>query len=109
MTARGRLFAVYRRYAWCSAQQRFGCDRTTGNQIYDGGLWAASLQQPRGATVTGVIMASADTALDGTPIRLVQRARYHASDLGSGRAPDANDALWTEGPACRVRSITAYV
>jgi hypothetical protein len=74
VTAGGSVFAVYRLYAWCSAQQRFGCDRTSGKQIYDGGLWAGSLQKPRGATVTGVIVASADTSLDGTTIRLVRRA-----------------------------------
>jgi hypothetical protein len=74
VTAGGSVFAVYCLYAWCRAQQRFGCDRTPGNQIYDGGLWAGSLQQPRGATVSGVIAASADTSLDGTPIRLVRRA-----------------------------------
>jgi hypothetical protein len=74
VTAGGSVFAVYRLYAWCSAQQRFGCDRIPGHQIYDGGLWAASLQLPRGATVTGVIVASADTSLDGTTIRLVRRA-----------------------------------
>jgi hypothetical protein len=74
VTAEGSVFAVYRLYAWCRAQQRFGCDRTSGNQIYDGGLWAGSLQKPRGATVAGVIVASADTSLDGTTIRLVRRA-----------------------------------
>jgi hypothetical protein len=74
VTAGGSVVAVYRLYAWCSAQQRFGCDRTSGHQIYDGGLWAGSLQTPRGATVTGVIVASADTSLDGTTIRLVRRA-----------------------------------
>jgi hypothetical protein len=74
VTAGGSVFAVYRLYAWCRAQQRFGCDRTSGNQIYDGGLWAGSLQKPRGATVAGVIVASADTSLDGTTIRLVRRA-----------------------------------
>jgi hypothetical protein len=75
VTAGGSVFAVYRLYAWCNAQQRFGCDRSTGNQIYDGGLWAASLQKPNGATVTGVIVASADTSLDGTTIHLVRPAR----------------------------------
>jgi hypothetical protein len=74
VTAGGSVFAVYRLYAWCNAQQRFGCDRSTGNQIYDGGLWAASLQKPNGATVTGVIVASADSSLDGTTIRLVRPA-----------------------------------
>ena len=74
VTAGGSVFAVYRLYAWCSAQQRFGCDRTHGNQIYDGGLWAGSLQKPRGASVTGVIVASADSSLDGTNIRLVRPA-----------------------------------
>jgi hypothetical protein len=75
VTAGGSVFAVYRLYAWCSAQQRLGCDRTIGHQIYDGGLWAGSLQQPRGATVTGVIAASVDTSLDGTTIRLARPAR----------------------------------
>jgi hypothetical protein len=74
VTAGGSVFAVYRLYAWCSAQRHFGCDRTVGNQIYDGGLWAGSLQKPRGASVTGVIVASADTSLDGTTIRLVRPA-----------------------------------
>src|SRR5947209_4248172 len=72
VTAAGTAFAVYRTYVWCSAQQRAGCDRIVGNQIYAGGLWAAYLQPPRGTSAGGVIGASADTSLDGTAVRLVR-------------------------------------
>src|SRR5207244_1067888 len=73
VTASGSVSAGYRLYIWCAAQQRFGCDRIVGNQIYSGGVWVGALHKPRGPTVTGLIVASADTSLDGTPIRLVRR------------------------------------
>lgn len=72
VTAGGTAFAVYRLYTNCGARQRAGCDRLIGNQIYAGGLWAASLRAPTGTRVSGVIGASADTSLDGTSIRLVR-------------------------------------
>lgn len=75
VTAGGTAFAVYRTYAWCGTQQHSGCDRLIGNQLYAGGLWAASLQTPKGASVSGVIGASADTSLDGTAVRLVRAPR----------------------------------
>ena len=75
VSAGGTAFAVYRTYAWCGAQQHAGCDRLIGNQLYAGGLWAASLQTPKGTSVGGVIGASADTSLDGTTVRLVRAPR----------------------------------
>ncbi len=72
VTAAGTAFAVYRTYAWCSAQQHAGCDRLRGTHLYPGGLWAASLQPPNGPLVSGIIGASADTSLDGTAVRLVR-------------------------------------
>jgi hypothetical protein len=72
VTAGGTAYAVYRTYDWCGAGQRSGCDRVVGNRIYAGGLWAAYLQKPAGASVAGVIGASADTTLDGTAVRLVR-------------------------------------
>jgi hypothetical protein len=75
VAAGGTVVAVYRLYIWCGAAQRFGCDRLAGNQIYSGGLWVGSLQKPKGATVSGLIEASADTSLDGTTILLLRRPR----------------------------------
>ncbi len=83
VTAAGTAYAVYRTYAWCSAQQHAGCDRAIGNQIYAGGLWAAYLKTPAGSSVTGTIGASADTSLDGTSVRL-ERAPHDLLHLTWG-------------------------
>ena len=72
VTAGGTAYAVYRAYVWCGAQQEAGCDRMVGDLIYAGGLWAAYLKAPAGASVTGAIGASADPSLDGSTIRLVR-------------------------------------
>lgn len=72
VSATGTAYAIYRTYVWCGAGQHAGCDRLVGNQLYAGGLWAASLHTPAGTSVSGVIAASADASLDGTPVRLVR-------------------------------------
>ena len=67
VTAGGSVFAVYRLYAWCSAQQRFGCDRTIGNQSYDGGLWAGSLHKPKGRPSLGALLPAPTRPRTGRP------------------------------------------
>jgi hypothetical protein len=85
VTARGAVYAVYRTYNWCGGGLRYGCDRVVDGQIIDGGIWAAFLQKPRGATVRGSIAASAAPSLAGTTVVLVrQSANFMLLKWGSG-------------------------
>jgi len=96
ITAAGHVYAAYRTYVWCSATRRFACDRISGNQIYDGGLWIAFLNKPGGTTVTGTVVAASDPALDGKSIRLVRQP--HDFLVLSSRAPGWSSSIVFCGP-----------
>jgi hypothetical protein len=70
VTSGGNAYAVYRMYVFCSAHRHYGCDRIVGNNLFSGGLWLAQLSHPGTSQVTGTIVASADTSLDGAGVVL---------------------------------------
>jgi hypothetical protein len=70
VTSGGNAYAVYRMYVFCSAHRHYGCDRIVGNNLFSGGLWTAVLSHPGATQVTGNIIASADTSLDGAAVVL---------------------------------------
>lgn len=72
VTPLGMAYATYRTYTWCTTKGQGSCDLSRGSAIYAGGLWAASLTAKTGALLTGTIVASADSSLDGVALTLTR-------------------------------------